>query len=924
MSELPTGTVTFLFTDLEGSSRLWEEHPEAMKGALARHDEILRGAVEGHGGHVVKTTGDGVHAVFATAHDAVDAALEAQCALSEEEWGTTRLRVRMGIHTGEAELRGGDYYGGALNRAARLMSVAHGGQIVVSLTTEELVRDGGYEFGDLGEHRLRDLARAERVFQLNHAGLASEFPPLRSLDAFPGNLPLQLTSFVGREEELRVIAKALDSTRLVTLTGVGGVGKTRLATQAAAEVLPHFADGAWFCELAAATDAEALYQVVASTLGVNPRPGTTLDGSIVEFLASKRLLVVLDNCEHLLGAAARLAQGILRGCPTVSVLATSREGLAVEGERNLTVGSLSFADAGAGSAAIETSDAMRLFVDRAVDAGSAFVVDDAGLADVAEICRRLDGIPLAIELAAARTPAMSPGEIAARLDERFRLLTGGRRTAVERHQTLRATVDWSYSLLGRREQAAFNRLGVFAGSFDAGAAEAIVSGDGVEPWDVLDALVDLVAKSMVVAERSAQGTRYQLNETMRAYARERLDEAGEGDTWRRLHAQHYAAFAETAGPGTMSADELVWRPRLRQELDNIRAAVTWSLDRVTTEDVEYAIRIIAALSYEALQDRASGVGTWAERAVDLAQRTEPVYRAPILAAAAESVLGQGDLHRARALAADALRDGIPARSPQTALAYIVLTVVDAQLGDVALAYQEIQDGIAQAQAAIDGDSFAAPGLQSVAAIWAASLGDVDAARSLAQASLATAQRVANPTLLSVAHFVAGNVIEHEDPSAALAHYDETIALVRAGAAHTIYASALSYSAVLLARAGNYTEALARARQAIERAHHDADMTYLVAAVAVTIFIFATLGWHETVPELAGIVTLGKYAHLIIATLASRAWLPETIQRLRAELGADAFDEAAARAAGMDAEEIATFTLSSIDRAIADLAGGTEP
>ena len=341
MAELPSGTVTFLFTDLAGSTRLWEQYPEAMGPALARHDEILRGAVATHDGHVVKSTGDGIHAVFATAHDALDAAIDAQAALVGESWDETEpLRVRMGLHTGETELRDSDYYGGAANRAARLMSVAHGGQIVVSLTTEELVRDGEYEFVDLGEHRLRDLTRAERVFQLNHAALAAEFPPLRSLDAYPGNLPLQLTSFVGREDEFRVIAKAFESTRLVTLTGVGGVGKTRLAMQAAAEMLPRFADGAWFCELAAAGDVDAMSQVVATTLGVNPRPGATLEGSIVEFLGAKQLLVVLDNCEHLLVAAARLVEAILRGASGVSVLATSREGLSVEGERNLTLRSL--------------------------------------------------------------------------------------------------------------------------------------------------------------------------------------------------------------------------------------------------------------------------------------------------------------------------------------------------------------------------------------------------------------------------------------------------------------------------------------------------------------------------------------------------------------------------------------------------------
>jgi tetratricopeptide (TPR) repeat protein len=435
---------------------------------------------------------------------------------------------------------------------------------------------------------------------------------------------------------------------------------------------------------------------------------------------------------------------------------------------------------------------------------------------------------------------------------------------------------------------------------------------------VLDALVDLVAKSMVVAERTGDGTRYQLNETMRAYARERLDEEGEGDTWRRRHAQYYAEFAEAAGPGTMGADELVWRRRLREELDNVRAAVTWSLDRGTATDQSYALRVIAALAYEVMQNRPEGVGVWAENAVDLAQAAEPVYRAPVLAAAAESARGRGDSNRARILASEAIRDGIPEASPQTALAYVVLTVADAQLGDVALAYQEIREGVAQADAVIDGDSFAAPALQSVAAIWALNLNDFDTARDYAQASLAAAQRVANPTLLSVTHYVAGMVSEQDDPATALNHWDETIALTRSGASNTVYAPALSYSAVLLADTGNRTEALDRLREATTIAHHDADVPYLMSTLVSVLVVYDTLGWHDTASELAGIATLGKYAHLAVGTLSQRRRLPDTIARLRAVVGDDAFDQAAARGAAMDADEIAAFTLASIDGAMRGL------
>ena len=584
MTDLPTGTVTFLFTDLEGSTRLWEEHPDAMRAALARHDEILRDAVEKYEGQVVKTTGDGLHAAFGTAHDAVAAAIEAQRGLDAEPWTLPDpLLVRMGVHTGEADVREGDYFGTAVNRAARVSAAAHGGQVIVSHATEELVRDqlpAEVALEDLGEHHLRDLARPERVFQVHAPGLAEDFPPLRSLDAFPGNLPARQTSFVGRDKELGKIADALRSAPMVTLTGVGGVGKTRLAVQVAAQVLPHYPDGAWLCELATADSPDTLAQVVATALAVPTRAGMDLAESVVEYLRSKHLLLVLDNCEHLLDAAGDLAEQIVETCPNVCLLTTSREGLAVDGEQVIPLRSLGLPGANADTDAIEATDAVQLFIERARAAQADFSVATSDLPAVAEVCRRLDGMPLAIELAAARAVAMSPSEIASLLDERFRLLTGGRRSAVERHQTLRATVDWSYDLLAERERLVFDRLGVFAGTFDGAAATAVVSGEGIERFDVLDALTDLVAKSMVVAERTDDGTtRYHLLETLRQYAREQLDETGTADDWRRRHAEHYAAFAEDVGTALLGPDEIASRHRMLDDLDNLRAAVTWALDR---------------------------------------------------------------------------------------------------------------------------------------------------------------------------------------------------------------------------------------------------------------------------------------------------------------------------------------------------------
>jgi class 3 adenylate cyclase len=409
MSELPTGTVTFLFTDLEGSTRLWEEQPSAMALALPRHDAILRRAVESHDGAVVKSTGDGVHAVFVAAPDAVAAAIDAQLALGREPWPDgLQIRVRMGIHTGEAELRDGDYYGTTTNRAARLMAVAHGGQILCSLATLGLVRDQpieGVEFTDLGEHGLRDLAHPERLFQITHPELRREFPVLRSIGAYPTNLPQQLTTFVGREREVAEVAEALRHSRLVTLTGVGGVGKTRLALQVAAAVLPRFRDGAWLCELGPVRDAGAVPEVVAASTGAPPPQGRSIVGALLDYLQTRQTLLVLDNCEHVIGPVADLVGAIAERCPRVSLLATSREGLGIAGERLVVVGSLPLPLPGVTAAVALQSEAVRLFAERATAVRAGFEVDDGNVGAVVEICRRLDGIPLAIELAAARDPS---------------------------------------------------------------------------------------------------------------------------------------------------------------------------------------------------------------------------------------------------------------------------------------------------------------------------------------------------------------------------------------------------------------------------------------------------------------------------------------------------------------------------------------
>jgi predicted ATPase/class 3 adenylate cyclase len=576
----PSGTVTFLFTDVEGSTKLWEQHPEEMKRALARHDEIVRGAIELHGGHVIKNTGDGFHAAFQTGLNGITAALAAQQALLASKWDGIHphdLRIRAGLHTGEAEERAGDYFGPTLNRAARLMAVAHGGQTLLSTTTADLVRDqlpSSTTLRDLGEHRLKDLVRSEHIFQLNHPALPSDFPPLRSIDAYPNNLPVQLTTFIGRERELEEARSRLASARLLTLIGPGGTGKTRLALQLAAELLPSFADGVWAAELAPLTDPALVVQTVASVFGLREQLGMPVLELLIDFLREKELLLVVDNCEHLVDACAQLVEQLLHACPGLKIAASSREALGIAGETVYRVPSLSLPDpAFLTRAILAQSESVQLFVERASAANPRFALNDHNASAIAQICRRLDGIPLALELAAARLTVFSPEQVAARLDDRFRLLTGGSRTALPRQQTLRALIDWSYDLLSEPERSLFRRLSVFAGGCTFDAIESVCS-----QLDVLDLLTQLVNKSLVAVEEDAGESRYRLLETVRQYARDKLVELGEAEEARGAHFDFFLKLIQTAGPKLETSEALRWVDRLEAEHDNIRAALEWGME----------------------------------------------------------------------------------------------------------------------------------------------------------------------------------------------------------------------------------------------------------------------------------------------------------------------------------------------------------
>ncbi len=599
---LPVGTVTFMLTDVEGSTRLWESVAEVMGAAVARHYELLDEAIARHGGvrPLEQGEGDSVVAAFTRASDALAAALDVQRVFHSEGWPEgASLRLRIALHTAEAQLRDeGNYFGRAVNRCARLRAIAHGGQVVLSRTTRDLALDRLPELADLadlGVHRLRDLGRAEHVFGLVHPDLPAEFAPLRSLDTIPNNLPGELTSFVGRRAELAQIGDPLQRARLLTLTGSGGCGKTRLALQAAADAMDRHPDGVWWVELARLADAALLPAAVIGALGLREVPGRALLDTLVEYLRARRALVVLDNCEHLLAACAQFADVLLRGCPSLTILATSRAPLGVPGEVTWRVPSMSL-PAEPARQRIETlrlSDAVSLFIDRATLVRPDFAITAANAPAVAQICHDLDGIPLAIELAAARVRMLAPEQIARGLSDRFRLLTGGARTVMPRHQTLHASIDWSHELLRDGERALLRRLSVFAGGWTLDTAEQVCPGAGIDRYDVLDLLTGLVDKSLVTTDDQGPQTRYRLLETIRQYATARLADAGEVDGLRDRHLAYHLALVEAAEPHVLGAgrDDPVL-PTLATELPNLSAAQ----ERAAATDPNAGLRLVDALT----------------------------------------------------------------------------------------------------------------------------------------------------------------------------------------------------------------------------------------------------------------------------------------------------------------------------------------
>ena len=600
MPGLPTGTVTFLFTDIEGSTTLLQRLGDGRYvEVLAEHQRLLRDAfAEGHG-QEIDTQGDAFLVAFSRARDALGTAVAAQRALARHVWPDgTSLRVRMGLHTGEPLNRDIGYVGIDLHRAARIAAAGHGSQILLSDATHGLVaRDlpEGVSLRDLGEHRLKDLAHQHRLFQVVAPELPADFPPIRSLDVLPNNLPRQLTSFIGREKEIAEVKRLLSTAYLITLTGSGGAGKTRLALQVAADVVEGYPDGVWLAEFAPVADPGLVPKTVASVLNVPEQPGRGMAETLADALRPKAVLLVLDNCEHLLAACANLAALLLRKCPALRILATSQEGLGVPGETLWRTPSLSVPDAGSLPPPEDLApyEAVRLFVERAMAIIPEFAIAHENASAVAQICQRLDGIPLAIELAAARVKVLSVEQIAARLDDRFRLLTGGSRIVLPRHQTLRAAIDWSHDMLSEPERILLRRLSVFAGVCTLDAIEQVCAGAGLASPDILDLLTRLVDKSLVIVDGQAKENRYRLLESVRQYGRDRLHDAGETADVRIQHRDWYVLLAERGEAKLEGRERDMWLDRLERESDNLRAALDWSLAH---QDADALMRLAKGLN----------------------------------------------------------------------------------------------------------------------------------------------------------------------------------------------------------------------------------------------------------------------------------------------------------------------------------------
>ncbi|HVG98400.1 MAG TPA: tetratricopeptide repeat protein, partial [Chloroflexota bacterium] len=923
MPALPTGTVTFLFTDIESSTRMMEGHPEAYRAALARHHAILRRAVEAHQGYVFETLGDGIFAAFEHSSGGVGAALDGQLALQAEPWGETGpLRVRMGLHTGEVELWGDHYFGPPLYRCGRLMALAHGGQVLLSEITTDLVRDAlpeGAGLQALGEHQLRDLSRPEPIYQLLHADLPATFPPLRTLQRRPNNLPALTTPFIGRDGEIDTIRHQLlrrPDVRLITLLGPGGTGKTRLAIQAALDSLDDFPDGVFFVALARFHDPALVAPSIAQVLNVREAADRPLLDWVTGALQDKQILLILDNFEHVAGAAPFVGD-LLTACPSLKILVTSRAVLGLYGEREFQVPPLSLPDPDRlpSKEQLAQFEAVRLFVERAQDITPEFRITDENARAVATICARLDGLPLAIELAAARTRLLSPQAMLSRLERRLPLLTGGARDLPARQQTLRNAIAWSYDLLEAPEQSLFRQLSVFAGSCTLSAAEAVCDPTGDAATGVLDGLESLAGKSLLrrldpgnagqdglggvpgpaapgatgdaagaagpggraaagapPGRRPAAGTgtretRFLMLQTIREYALEKLGAGGETARVQRRHAVHYAALAETAAPELRAASQAAWLERLSQERYNFRAALRWAIEH---DEAALGLRLGGALWY-----------FWHVHGY-LSEGRE--WLATVLAL--------------RGAAGGAGAPGPP--TPERARVLIGLGVLTADQGDFRAARALCEEGLAGARASGDERE------EGSALAWLAHVvqDEPALARRLNEDALAIARRLDDRLLAARALNNLGELVRRDgDDAAAARYYEESLVLAREQG-HQWRVAALTHNLGQIdLRAGDAPAAAQRFAESLGIFRSLGDQRVIAHCLAGLAAVAAVAGQPHRAARLWGAAETmleGLGAHL---DPADRVVGEQAAARARDDLGPALFDDFAAEGRAMSPAQV---------------------
>ncbi len=953
MADLPTGTVTFLFTDIEGSTTRWEHHPEAMRTALARHDALLRSVITSQGGSVFKMVGDAVYAAFALPADAVSAALTAQRAVAAEEWGEVGpLRVRMALHTGAAQSRDDDYFGQTLNRVARVLSTGYGGQILLSVATVELVRDAlpaGASLKDLGEHTLKDLLRPEHIFQLTGPDLLADFPALKSLERHRHNLPMQPTPFIGREQEVRTVCELLrrPEVRLLTLTGPGGIGKTRLGLQVAAELADQFADGVFLVPLAPVSDPKQVLPTIIQALGISEAGGQPPLALLKTALKDKHLLLLLDNFEQVVDAAVVVAE-VLAACPKLTIIVTSRVVLRVQAEREFVLSPLSLPnlkrlpDLGT----LSQYEAVALFIQRVQAVKADFAVTNANAPAVAGICARLDGLPLAIELAAARAKYFPPQALLARLEQGLAVLSGGARDLPVRQQTLRGAIAWSYDLLTPEEQQLFRRLSVFVNGCTWEAAEVVCRAAGELEGDVLDGLLSLVDKSLLRQQESAEGEpRFGMLQLLREFGREAQALAGETELTRQAHALYFLALAEEAEPELGRAQQAVWLDRLEAEHDNLRAALLWSLEH---EKAETGLRLAGALRWFWMRHSYLSEGRmWLTSILGLAEGIESTHlRAKALAGASGLAWIQGDYPAARALGEESVTlcralenkrelafsliwlaftagtQGDPKTASLlaeesvtlfrqmedtwgVALALFCLAAATSSLHDYSLAFSYYEESLALCRAL--GEKWGVAAALGGLGVTAFLQGDYAVARPLLEEGVVLMRPQRDNRNLAINLYYLGRIKRHEGNSQqAVALFEESLALYKEIGNRPGIARVLCMLGKMACDNGDYGQAGAQLKESLALKQESR------RGIASVLLGFATLTAAQQQAKLAarllGAVEVLREA--IGAPLPSdeRADYEQTLAAARAALGEEAFARAWAEGRATPLEQAITDVL----------------